>query len=133
MAIDRYVKTILTVIAAALVYLAIVLTPMPTLAAQTQGLVKPGDITGPMQVVIVGWAGKPGDALPIVAAQPLPTTVQNTVQVNGRVATERSSGTADRVVLVGWEERGDTMRASNFRAFDTTTPRPGLPTTTIPR
>ncbi len=133
MTTDRYLKGVLTVIALALVYLCVVSTPLPALIAQTQSLVKPGDITGPMQVVVVGWGGKPGDALPIVAAQPLPTTVQNTVQVNGRVATERSGGTADRVVLVGWEERGDAARATNFRAFDITTPRPGLPTTVIPR
>lgn len=136
MAQDRYLKGVLTVIALALVYLSVVLTPWPGVGAQAQTtppIVRPGEITGPMQVVVVGWRGKPGEFLPVAVTNPVAATVQNTVQVAGRVTTERSTGTADRVVLAGWEQRGDPARAGNFRPFDPTTPQPGLPTTTVPR
>lgn len=84
---DRYTKTILTVIAGALIYLCVVMTAFP--AVRAQGTQRPGEPSGPLEVVVVGW--KPNTAVPIVAPQPL------------RVITERSAG-ADRVVLVGWEE-----------------------------
>jgi hypothetical protein len=120
---DCYVKGVLTVIALALVYLCIVLTPWPRAEAQTQPpVVRPGDPTGPVPVVVVGWRAGSGEIVP------------GTVEVSGRVTTERSGGAADRVVLVGWEERGEPARSSKeFRPFDATTPRPGLPTSTVPR
>jgi hypothetical protein len=131
---DRYVKGVLTVIALALVYLCVVLTPAPPALAQAQTqppLVKPGDITGPMPVVVVGWRG---EVVPVAVTNPVITSVQNTVQVEGRVTTERSAGAADRVVLVGWEERSEPARSSKeFKPFDGSTPRPGLPTSAIPR
>jgi len=134
---DRYVKGVLTVIAAALVYLCAVLTTGPRALAQTQPqppLVRPGDITGPMQVVVVGWRAESGDVVPVAVTNAVATSVQNTVQVEGRVTTERSAGAADRVVLVGWEEQSEPARSSQqFRPFDSGTPRPGLPTSAIPR
>ena len=134
---DRYVKGVLTVIAAALVYLCAVLTTGPRALAQAQPqppLVRPGDITGPMQVVVVGWRAESGDVVPVAVTNAVATSVQNTVQVEGRVTTERSAGAADRVVLVGWEEQSEPARSSQqFRPFDNRTPRPGLPTSAIPR
>jgi hypothetical protein len=100
MAQDRYVKSVLTVIAVALVYLSVVLTPWPRVAAQAQTqppLVRPGDPTGPMPVVVVGW--RTGDVVPVAVGNAVTATVQNTVQVSGSVTTERSAGAADRSTL----------------------------------
>jgi hypothetical protein len=132
---DSYVKGALTVIALALVYLCIVLTPWPRAEAQTQPpVVRPGDPTGPMPVVVVGWRAGSGEIVPVAVTNAVTTTVQGTVEVSGRVTTERTGGAADRVVLVGWEERGEPARSSKeFRPFDATTPRPGLPTSSVPR
>ena len=92
---DRYTKIVLTVIAAALVYLCVVMTAFPTV--QAQGTRRAGEmITPPIEAVIVGWKA-PG-ALPIMTAEPL------------RVRTERSTGAADRVVIVGWEDNATRDR-----------------------
>lgn len=134
MTADRYVRGVLTVIAGALVYLGVVLSPWPGVSAQGQPrLVKPGEIVGPMEVVVVGWSTPAGVVVPVAVTGPVATTVQNTVQVRGTVATERSTGAADRVVLVGWEERSGPRSGTGFRAFDATTPQVGLPTTVVPR
>ena len=94
---DRYTKTVLTVIAAALVYLCVVLTPLPS--AHAQGTQRAGEmITTPIETVIVGW--KAQGSLPIYTPEPL------------RVQTERSTGSADRVVIVGWEENAGRDRAA---------------------
>jgi hypothetical protein len=121
---DRYLNGVLTVIAGALVYLCLIWTPWPGVAAQGQpALVRPGDNVGPIPVLVVGWR----------APEPVATAVQNTVQVAGRVVTERSTTAADRVVLVGWEERADPQRSGNdFRPLDPSTAR-GLPTTALTR
>lgn len=98
---DRYTKIVLTVIASALVYLCIVLTPLPGLHAQTAP--RPGDPTGPGQVVIVGW--QTNTPVPVAFSRPVPVTSAEPLRITGNVTTERSSNVADRVVLVGWEER----------------------------
>lgn len=123
--IDRYTKTVLTLIAIALVYLCVVLTPLPGVQAQTAP--RPGESTGPAQMVIVGWRGAPGEAIPVSMSGPVPVTVAAPVQVTGRVTTEKASERADRVVLVGWEEGGmrDGKPASDLRSF--TGASPGLP------
>jgi len=128
---DRYLKGVLTIIAGALVYLCLVLTPWPRAAAQATPQLRPGDIAGgPIDVVVVGWRTPAGQVVPVAVQNAVSTTVQNTVQVAGRVSTERSSGAADRVVLVGWEERGDPASGGrDFRPFDSATATaPGLPT-----
>jgi len=85
---DRYSKIVLTVIAGALVYLCIVMTAFPAVQAQTQ---RPGEFSGkPIEAVIVGW--KLTEPLQIATRSPIP------------VQTERSTGAADRMVIVGWEE-----------------------------
>ena len=133
--VDRYVKSVLTVIAAALIYLCAALTPWP--AVQAQRALRPGDPTGPIGVVIVGWQAPPSDRVSIVANASLPVAVTSTVQVTGKVTTERSSGEADRVVLVGWEEASDVRsQPGTFRQLNPRNPTnrpPGLPVTTVPR
>ena len=98
--IDRYLKAVFTVIAGALVYLCVVLTPIPGVAAQTPSL-RPGVSSGPMEVVIVGWQTGGREAMPVTIQQTQP------LRIEGNVTTERSTTRlADRVVLVGWETNG---------------------------
>ncbi|MEK7994099.1 MAG: hypothetical protein AAB403_09880 [Planctomycetota bacterium] len=102
--IDRYTKAVLTLIATALVYLCVVLTPWPGVHAQTAA--RPGESTGPAQVVIVGWRAPSGESIPVTTMGTVGVTVSGPVQVNGRVTTEKATERADRVVLVGWEQGG---------------------------
>ena len=89
---DRYTKLMLTIIAGALLYLCIVLTPLPAVQAQAPPL-RPGQISSePLPVVITGWQAA-GQAMPVTFQRPVPVTVNNDV----RVITERASGVADRV------------------------------------
>lgn len=107
---DRYTKAVLTLIATALVYLCIVLTPLP--GVQAQATLRPGEPTGPVQVVVVGWRGAPGESIPVSARAPVPVSIAAPVQVaglvevRGSVKTEKATDRADRVVMVGWEEGG---------------------------
>jgi len=111
---DRYTKTVLTIIACALVYICIVITPLPSVGAQQQQASRrPGESTGPAEVVIVGW--KQNAPMQISTQEPL------------RVITERSSGNADRVVVVGYEDSGRREREGLFRTFDLKTS--GIPVT----
>jgi hypothetical protein len=112
--------------AGALVYLCIVLTPWPALHAQ-RATQRPGEFTGPGEIVIVGWKVPPSEAVPVTFQRPMPVTVAEPVQVTGRVATERSSGRADRVVIAGWEELGSADRAGRARAIESGAA--GLPVT----
>ena len=107
---DRYTKTVLTVIAGALVYLCIVMTAFPTVHAQ-QTAARPGEMTGPAQVVVVGW--NLNAPVPITTGAPL------------HVVTERSTGQADRMVVVGWEENAAPGHAGNVHGFSG--PNSGLP------
>jgi len=124
---DRYIKSVLTVIAVALIYLCIVVTPLPGLSAQVPSL-RPGEPSGPTEVVIVGWRPGGREPVPVVIQQSQP------LRVEGTVITERSTTRlADRVVIVGWESGGsrETQRAmlpitdsSRFPvALPTATPR----------
>lgn len=119
--VDRYTKTVLTVIAASLVYLCIVFSPLPGAAAQTAK--RPGDPTGPAEMVIVGW--RVSDAVPVAFQRPVPVTVGDTVRIMGTVSTERSAGAADRVVIAGWEEGASREKPGRLRPIDGTTA--GLP------
>jgi hypothetical protein len=95
--VDRYTRVVLTVIAACLVYLCLVLTPVGTpLRAQqqgapAQGAARPGLATGPAEVVIVGWRTDSADAA-------LPVSVRNTV------TTQAAAENTTRVVVAGWED-----------------------------
>lgn len=105
---DRYTKIILTVIAGALLYIAAILTPLPGLDAQVPSL-RPGEPSGPTEVVIVGWHTG--------AREPIPVSIQQTqpLRIIGEVTTERSADRADRVVLVGWEPGADRDRMTRLR------------------
>jgi hypothetical protein len=99
---DRYTKAVLTLIATALVYLCVVLTPLPTAHAQfTQ---RPGEPTGPVQVVVVGWRAPQSEAVPVSVSRPVAVTVNGLVEVRGQVKTEKANDRAERVILSGWEE-----------------------------
>src|SRR5688572_15124494 len=124
---DRYIKSVLTVIAGALIYLCIVMTPLPGLSAQTPSI-RPGVSSGPTEVVVVGWRSGARESVPVMIQQTQP------LRIEGTVTTERSTTRlADRVVIVGWESGGsrETQRAmlpitdsSRFPvALPTATPR----------
>ena len=101
--IDRYTKFILTVIACALLYLGVIFTPLPGASAQTPTL-RPGESSGPTQVVVVGWRTAGETTVPVSIQHPVQVTASQPLRITGAVTTERSEGgLADRVVLVGWE------------------------------
>jgi hypothetical protein len=63
---DAYLRGVLTVIAAALLYLCVLLTPLPAVSAQAGrviGAPTPGVSTGPAEMVVVGW--KVADTVPV--------------------------------------------------------------------
>ena len=101
--IDRYTRVVLTVIAGALLYLAVIFTPLPTTNAQTPSKY-PGQSSGPTEVVIVGWqVGR--DVIPVSIGHPVQVTASKPLPITGQVKTERASDRADRVILIGWEEQ----------------------------
>ena len=125
--VDKYTKTILTVIALALVYLCVVNTPLTPAYAQSSA--RPGEPTGPAQVVVVGVR----EALPVALQRPADVVITNkAVPIVGSVTTERSTGNADRVVLVGWEHLSaiekEKYRQNMFEQFGK--PGMGLPVLT---
>ena len=103
---DLYLRGVLTVIAGALVYLCVILSPLPAISAQTAQ--RPGDPTGPAEMVIVGV--RQGVALPVQMQGPVMVSnevrVTGEVKVTGRVQTEQAPRTLSRVVLTGWEDGG---------------------------
>jgi hypothetical protein len=126
--IDRYTKLVLSVIAAALLYLCVLLTPFP--AVHAQNTQRPGESSGPVQAVIVGWGLPQDQSIPVTVVKSAPVTIAAPVQVRGTVTTERSSGAADRVVLVGWEE-GAVREKPNSPMRAITPVAPGLPVTVV--
>ena len=114
---DLYLRGVLTVIAAALVYLCIVFTPLPGAHAQqpARGALRPGDDTGPAEMVIVGVRMPPGSALPVAAVTPVPVTGE--VRVSGRVQTEQVANVVERVVISGWEDNGAVRNPGRFRGL----------------
>lgn len=117
---DRYTKVVLSVIAGALVYLCLVLTPLPALRAQATQ--RPGEGMGPVQVVVVGW--RANEAVPVAIGQPV--QVDGTVQVRGSVTTDPVER-ASRVVIAGYEMGATRERSTQYRPLD---PTAGLPVTT---
>ena len=76
--VDRYTKTLLTIIAAALVYIAAMLSGERAQAQSNAGEVS----TRPQRVVVVGWEIQPR-ALPVAiesVTRPLPVAVQSPPQ-----------------------------------------------------
>jgi hypothetical protein len=92
---DRYTRIVLTVIAACLVYLCLVVSkvgaPLSAQGTQPSGAARPGLTTGPVEVVIVGWRSAAADVA-------LPVAVRNTVTTMPAVEG------AERVVIAGWED-----------------------------
>jgi hypothetical protein len=121
---DRYTKAVLTLIATALVYICVVLTPLPAVHAQfTQ---RPGEPTGPVQVVVVGWRAPQNETVPVSISRPVAVTVNGLVEVRGQVKTEKANDRAERVILTGWEE--DVIIRENPGTMRVITAKnPGLP------
>jgi hypothetical protein len=118
--IDRYTKFILTVIAGALLYLAVIFTALPTANAQIPSKF-PGQSSGPTEVVVVGW--QTGQAIvPVSIGHPVQVTASRPLPITGQVTTEPASEKADRVVLVGWEEGSTREKPIRFRGFDARAP-----------
>ncbi len=124
--VDRYTKFILTLIACALVYLCVVFTPLPGLDAQTASL-RPGEPSGPTEVVIVGWQSRSGALpFPVSIGHPVQVAASQPLPIRGEVTTERTTtGLADRVVIVGWEEGARREKPSAMRVI--TTKESGVP------
>lgn len=125
---DRYIKTVLTVIASALIYLCVVMTPLPGLSAQTPSQ-RPGVSSGPLDVVIVGWRTAEA-AFPVAVLNPVRVTASEPLPIRGSVTTERSSGRADRVVVVGWEENASIGQPGQPQAISSTR-KTGFPVRTL--
>ena len=119
---DRYTRIVLGVIAAALVYLCVVLTPLPALRAQ--GTQRPGEGMGPVQVVVVGWRAPTREAMTVTLDRPV--QVAGVVQVAGQV-TATPAERASRVVIAGYEMGGTRDNPSGVRTLSA---NDGLPTTT---
>jgi hypothetical protein len=128
---DMYIRIVLTVIAAALVYLCVVLTPIPVVSAQTGRIVgtqRPGEYTGPAEVVIVGWRAGEGGTMPVTI--PGGVRVTNEVVVTGEVLVKQFPEDHLRTIVIGHEE-GATARANGtFRPLNPRTG--GLPVVVVP-
>ena len=126
--IDRYTKIVLSIIATALVYLCVLLTPMPGVHAQVPSL-RPGEPSGPTEVVIAGWRTPAGlAAFPVSIQHPVQLSTAQPLRITGSVVTERSNGAADRVVVVGWEDAATREKPAGFRPF---TDKAGMPVRSV--
>lgn len=115
---DAYLRTVLTVIAAALLYLCIIFTPLPTAFAQggrVVGAPTPGVSTGPGEMVIVGW--RVPEAIPVQVARGDVRVTNDELRVTGRVQTEPLATAITRTSIVGWEQGGGADTRGTFRTF----------------
>lgn len=113
---DVYLRVVLTAIAAALIYLCVLLTPLPVASAQAGRVVgapTPGVSTGPAEMVVVGW--KVAQTLPVTVAGGEVRVTNESLRVSGTVQAEQAPNTATRTVVIGWEERGDAKAPGQFR------------------
>ena len=98
---DRYTRAVLTVIAACLVYLCVVLsnagTPLGAAAPQSRGATRPGLGPEPTEVVIVGMRSAGQEVA-------MPVVIRNTV------TTAPANDRATRMVVTGWEDSRGTVR-----------------------
>jgi hypothetical protein len=134
--IDRYTKVVLSLIACALVYLCIVFTAWPGVHAQ-QPTLRPGEPSGPVEVLVVGWRPLAGlNSIPVSIVHQVQVTATQPLPIAGAVTTERSSSRplADRVVLVGWEEMGVRETPGSLqRLSDSATSRNSRLPVTLPK
>ena len=112
---DRYIKTMLTIIAGALVYLCVVMTPLPRVSAQTPSKT-PGVSSGPLEVIVVGYNAQ--SPMPVAVSGLVEVTASNPLRITGNVSTERSADKADRVILVGWESDANREKAGPMEQFN---------------
>ena len=112
-------------------YLCVMLTPMPVVNAQTGRIVgtqRPGEYTGPAEVVIVGWRAAEGGTVPVTI--PGGVRVTNEVAVTGEMLVKQLPEDHLRTVLIGHEE-GATGRANGaFRPLNSRTG--GVPVVVVP-
>ena len=114
---DTYLRGVLTVIAAALLYLCVVFTPLPLVSAQAGrviGAPTPGVSTGPAEMVVVGW--KVPDTVPVTIARGEVRVTNESLRVNGTVRAELPD--AARMIVVGWEDGGSQTTPGRFTALD---------------
>ena len=112
---DRYIKTMLTIIASALLYLCVMMTPLPRVSAQTPSKT-PGVSSGPMEVVVVGYNAQA--PMPVSVSGLVEVTASTPLRITGNVSTERSTDRADRVILVGWEADAIREKAVPMEQFN---------------
>jgi hypothetical protein len=125
---DLYLRVVLTVIAGALVYLCVVLTPMPSVSAQTGRIVggkTPGEYTGPAEVTIVDWRLPAGASLPVTVTRG-DVRITNEVSVSGSVEVTQTPNNPLRSVVVGYEDGATSNRAGQFQGLLQATGR-GVP------
>jgi hypothetical protein len=130
---DLYLRIVLTVIAAALVYLCVVLTPMPAVSAQTPRIVggrTPGEYTGPAEVVIVDWRLPENASLPVNVTRG-DVRVSNEVSINGDVEIRQRANNPLRTVLIGHEDGASTTAAGRFNNISQGAGR-GVPVVSVP-
>jgi hypothetical protein len=130
---DRYLRVVLTIIAAALVYLCIVLTPMPVASAQQPRVVggrTPGEYTGPAEVTIVDWRLPEGASLPVNITRG-DVRVTNAVSVSGKVELTQQPHNPLRTVTIGHEESASSTIAGRFVPINQSAGR-GVPVTVVP-
>jgi hypothetical protein len=129
---DFYLRAVLTVIAGALIYLCVVLTPLPAASAQVGQVVGapvPGVSTGPGEMVIVGW--RVPETIPVTVARGEVRVANDELRVTGRVQTEQVPNSISRTALAGWEEGGRPDVRGGFRGFELQTS--GLPVVVRPQ
>jgi hypothetical protein len=113
---DLYVKSVLTVIAATLVYLCVVFTPLPAVSAQAGRVVggrTPGEYTGPAEVVIVDWRLPQGASLPVNVTRG-EVQVTNELSVRGDVELTQPPNKPLRALLIGFEEGSSPTQTGKF-------------------
>ena len=133
MTTDRYLRIVLTVIAAALVYLCVILTPLPAVSAQTPRIVggkTPGEYTGPAEVVIVDWRLPENASLPVNVTRG-DVRVTNELSITGDVEVVQRPNNPLRTVLIGHEEGASTTAAGRFSNISAGAGR-GVPVTALP-
>lgn len=129
---DFYLRAVLTVIAAALLYLCIIFTPLPIASAQggrVIGAPTPGVSTGPAEMVVVGW--RVPETVPVHVVRGEVRITNEELRVNGRVQTEQVANTVARTAIVGWEDNGKPDLRGAFRGFNDA-PATGLPVVVKP-
>jgi hypothetical protein len=128
MTTDRYTKAVLTIIAAALLYIGAMLSGQPA-SAQGQGATQgsPGMVMDarPQPVVIVGWE-TPARPLPVTVQQPLAVTLRGAPEQPLPVTLRGAPEQPLPVTLTGIRA-GAEWDEIRIKAEPSITRRPGAP------